>query len=114
MSDFLDKILGDLEGKKEWKATEARAKQLPEEYRAVYDEVKHYVWHGGTGSIDPSGLFKQLVELFEDGASAGKHVTEITGSDVAAFVDGLIHDKRTYIDDLREKLNSSVAKKLGK
>ena len=114
MSDFLNKIIGDLEGKKEWKALEARAKQLPEEYRTVYDEIKHYVWHGGTGLMDPSNLFKQLVELFEAGVAAGKHVTEVTGDDVASFVDELVHDEKTYADGLREKMNSTIAKKLGK
>ncbi|HSX00342.1 MAG TPA: DUF1048 domain-containing protein [Patescibacteria group bacterium] len=114
MNDFLNKIIGDLEGKKEWKALEARAKSLPEEYRTVYDEIKHYVWQGGTGIMDPSNMFKQLVDLFEAGAASGKHVMDITGNDVAAFVDGLVRDEKTYTDGLREKLNSTVAKKLQK
>ena len=70
MTDFLNKILGDLEGKKEWKALQVRAKALPEDYRVVYEEIKHYVWQGGTGLLDPSNLFKRLVELFEEGAAA--------------------------------------------
>jgi len=114
MSDFLNKILGDLEGKKEWRALEARAKVLPEDYRAVYSEIKHYVWQGGTGVMDPSNMFKQLVDLFEKGAANGKDVLDITGDDVAAFVDGLIRDEKTYADGLREKLNQTVAKKLEK
>ncbi|HSW65663.1 MAG TPA: DUF1048 domain-containing protein [Bacillota bacterium] len=114
MSDFLNKIIGDLEGKKEWKAIEARAKALPEEYRTVYNEVKQYVWQGGTGVMDPSNMFKTLVNLFEEGAANGKHVRDITGDDVAAFVDGLVRDEKTYTDGLREKLNQAVAKKLGK
>ena len=114
MSDFLDKIIGDLEAKKEWKAVEAHAKLLPEEYRTVYSEIKHYVWQGGTGLMDPSDLFKRLVDLFEKGAADGKHVSEITGDDIAAFVDGLVYDEKTYADGLREKLNQTVAKKLEK
>lgn len=114
MSDFIQKIIGDLEGKKEWKAVEARAKVLPEEYRIVYDEIKQYVWHGGTGLMDPSNLFKRLVGLFEDGAANGRHVSEIAGDDVAAFVDELVRGEKTYADDLREKLNRNIAKKLGK
>ncbi len=114
MSDFLNKIIGDLEGKKEWKALEARAKQLPDEYRTAYNEIKHYTWQGGTGLMDPSNLFKRVVDLFEEGAANGKHVLEVTGDDVAAFVDGLTHDEKTYTDGLREKLNHTIAKKLGK
>ncbi len=114
MNDFLNKIIGDLEGKKEWKALEVRAKALPEDYRTVYDEIKNYVWHGGTGLMDPSNLFKRLVELFEEGVADSKHVTEVTGDDVAAFVDGLVRDEKTYADGLREKLNHAISEKLGK
>lgn len=114
MGDFLNKILGDLEGKKEWKALQVRAKALPEEYQVVYNEIKHYVWQGGTGLMDPSNLFKRLVELFEEGAAAGKHVTEVTGNDVAAFIEELIRGEKTYTDGLREKLNDAIAKKLRK
>lgn len=114
MSDFLNKILGDLEAKKEWKAVEARAKTLPEEYRVVYDEIKHYVWQGGAGVVDPSNLFKRLVELFEEGAANGKHVLDITGDDVAAFVKELLRGEKMLTEDLQEKLNQTIAKKLGK
>jgi DNA-binding ferritin-like protein (Dps family) len=114
MSDFLNKILGDLEAKKEWKATEARAKALPEEYRTVYDEVKNYIWHGGAGVVDPTHLFGRLVDLFEAGAKDGKHVLDITGSDVAAFVKEQLRGEKTLTEDLHEKLNNTIAKKLGK
>lgn len=114
MNDFINKIIGDLEGKKEWKAVEARAKALPEDYQTVYNEVKHYVWSGGTGLMDPSNLFKRMVELFEEGAANGKQVLEITGNDVATFVEGLVRDEKTYTDGLREKLNKNITDKLGK
>ncbi|HSD56413.1 MAG TPA: DUF1048 domain-containing protein [Candidatus Saccharimonadales bacterium] len=114
MNDFINKIIGDLEGKKEWKAVEARAKALPEEYQVVYNEIKDFVWHGGTGSMDPSNMFKRLVELFEEGVAKGKDVTDVTGNDVAAFVEELSRDEKTYTDGLREKLNQNIAKKLGK
>lgn len=114
MNDFLNKIIGDLEGKKEWKALESRAKTLPADYQVVYNEMKHYVWQGGTGVMDPSNMFKRAVDLFEEGAASGKHVLEVTGNDIAAFVDNLVQDEKTYTDGLREKLNRSIADKLGK
>jgi DNA-binding ferritin-like protein (Dps family) len=114
MSDILSKIIGELEAKKEWKATEARAKALPEEYRTVYDEIKKYVWHGGAGITDPTNLFQRLVDLFEAGVKDGKHVLEITGDDVAAFVKEQLRGEKTVIEDIHEKLNSTIAKKLGK
>lgn len=112
MNDFIKKIIGDLEGKKEWKALEARANKLPEDYKAVYDEIKHFVWQGGTGALDPSNLFKRIVTLFEEGAASGKHVLDITGKDVAAFVSELTRGEKTYVDELKAKLNDTIAKKL--
>lgn len=114
MTDFLNKILGDFEAKKEWKEVQARAKALPEEYRTVYEEVKNFVWQGGVGAMDPSNAFKRMVDLFEEGAKDGKHVLDVTGDDVAAFVKSLTNGEKTYEDELREKLNKDIAKKLGK
>jgi len=114
MSDLLNKIVGDIQGKKEWKALEVRAKALPEEYQVVYNEIKDYVWHGGTGLMDPSNLFKRLIELFEEGVADGKHPLEVTGTDVAAFVEELIRGEQTYLSQLQQKLNQNIAKKLGK
>jgi DNA-binding ferritin-like protein (Dps family) len=114
VNDFLNKILGDLEAKKEWKATEARAKALPDEYRVVYDEIKRYVWQGGVGAIDPSNLFKRLVDLFEEGSANGKHVLDVTGNDVAVFVREILRDEGMLAEDLHDELNRTIAKKLGK
>jgi DNA-binding ferritin-like protein (Dps family) len=114
MNDFLNKILGDLEAKKEWKAVEARSKALPEEYRVVYEEIKHYIWQGGAGVVDPSNLFSRLVGLFEEGAANGKHVLDVTGDDVATFVKELLRGEKTITEDLHEKLNRDIAKKFGK
>lgn len=112
MKDFLKKVIGDLEGKKEWKAMEARVKALPEDYQTVYHEIKHYLWKSsGLGMIDP---FKDLLERFEEGAANGKHVLELTGDDVAAFADKLVRGDKAYLYDYREKLNKAIAKKLKK
>lgn len=38
---FLEKIIGSLDDKREWRAMEARAKALPKEYRNAYDAIKN-------------------------------------------------------------------------
>ena len=114
MNDFLKKIIGDLGEKKEWNAMEARAKALPHDYRIVYNEIKQYFW-SGAGPLDSSiDLFKGILELFEEGAANGRSALEITGDDVSAFCDELVRGEKTYAENLREKLNRSIAKKLGK
>lgn len=110
MNAFLKKIIGDFAEKKEWRAMEARAKQLPDDYRFAYDEIKKYLWKSsGLVVIDP---FKNLLDMFEEGAANGKKVLEITGSDIAAFCDELVRGEKTYTGKWREKLNSDIAKKL--
>ncbi len=114
MKDFLKKIIGDFEDKKEWNAMEARAKELPRDYQVVYGEIKLYLWKGSgllSSSID---IFKGLLDLFEEGAANGKGALEITGEDVAAFCDELLRGEKTYSENWREKLNYNIAKKLKK
>ena len=109
MNDFLTKIIGD---KKEWRAIEKRAKALPHDYRIAYEEIKHYLWtSSGITTID---AFRVLIDLFEESAANGRQVLEITGNDVAAFCDELVKGEKTYFENLRKKLNSNIAKKLGK
>ena len=54
-----------------------------------------------------------LIDLFEEGASNGKSILEVTGEDVAAFVDELLKNTRTYTDDWRTKLNNEIKNKIG-
>lgn len=109
---ILNKIIGDLGEKKEWKQTEARAKKLPKDFAVAYEEIKKYIWHtAGTETITP---FKNLVELFEEAAANGKSVLEVIGSDVATFADELVRDEKSYFKKKRNQLNDDISKKLGK
>lgn len=112
MSSFLEKIIGDIDGKREWRAMEKRAKALPHDYRVAYEEIKRYIWSStGISTMDP---FKVLLDLFEESAANGRNVLEITGNDVAAFCDELVRGEKTYFQGWREKLNRNIAKKIGK
>jgi DNA-binding ferritin-like protein (Dps family) len=107
MNKIINTIIGNLEGKREYKDTEARAKALPAEYAAAYKEIKNYLFHtSGIVVIDP---LKSLVDMLEEAAANGKHVLEVTGPDVAAFADELVHGEKSYFDQQRQKLNASMA-----
>ena len=111
MSSLIEKITGGLEGKREWRETKARAKALPEEYRTAYEEIQKYLWKtSGVESLEP---FKSILDLFEEGAAAGRGVLEITGSDVAAFADELVRGEASYYEKSRQGLNDGILKKLG-
>lgn len=82
-----------IEGKKEWRAHVARVKELPKDYQIVYHEIQKYLYKVGPVELsDGIDLLSGIIDLFEEGAARGKAVLEVTGSDVAAFCDGLIKD----------------------
>ena len=104
-----------IEGKKEWRAHVARVKALPRDYQIVYKEMQKYLFQVGPVELtEGTGLLSGIVDLFEEGAVSGKGVLEVTGSDVAAFCDGLIKDSRTYSDCYQESVNREVYKAIKK
>ncbi|SET63471.1 DNA-binding ferritin-like protein (Dps family) [Oceanobacillus limi] len=109
---FIEKIIGSLADKREWKAMEARAKELPSEYRNAYNAIQKYMWTAGgpTDWKDISRIFNGILDLFEEGAAEGKKVTDLTGEDVAAFCDELVRDAKTWKDKYRTKLNDKIGR----
>lgn len=77
--------------KKEWQAHMARVKALPKDYQIVYKEIQKYVFKAST--VEPQQIIELLygiVNLFEESTAVGKSALEVTGTDVAAFCDGLM------------------------
>lgn len=109
MSMF-EKLIGSLEDKREWRAMEKRAKELPSDYHNAYKAIQKYMWTTGGPSDwkDTHRIFTGLIDLFEQGAAEGKEVTDLTGEDVAAFCDDLIRDEKTWSDKYRAKLNDAI------
>nr|WP_295975057.1 DUF1048 domain-containing protein [uncultured Bacillus sp.] len=104
-----------IEGKKKWRAHVARVKALPKDYQIVYNEIQKYLFKVGPVELtDGMGLFSGIIDLFEEGASLGKGVLEVTGSDVAAFCDDLIKDAKTYADIYQESVDQKVNKAMKK
>ena len=104
-----------IEGKKKWRAHMARVKALPQDYQIVYKEIQNYLFKVGPVDLtEGTGLLSGLVDLFEDGASLGKGVLEVTGRDVAAFCDDLIKDSKTYADVYQESMSQEVSKSVKK
>jgi len=104
-----------IQGKKEWRAHVARVKALPEDYRIVYKEIQKYLFKVGPVELaEGTGLLSGIVDLFEEGATSGKGVLEVTGRDVAAFCDDLIKDSPTYADRYQESVDQEVNKAMNK
>ncbi|HET7578119.1 MAG TPA: DUF1048 domain-containing protein [Bacillales bacterium] len=109
---IIEKIIGSLDDKREWKAMEARGKALPSEYRNAYNAIKKYIWTSGglTDWKDTSRILNGILDLFEEGAAESKKVTDLTGEDVAAFCDELMKDAKTWKDKYRTKLNDKMSR----
>ncbi|SFG87501.1 DUF1048 domain-containing protein [Sporolactobacillus nakayamae] len=104
-----------IQGKKEWRAHMARVKVLPKDYQIVYKEIQKYLFKVGPVELsDSTGLLSGIVDLFEEGASLGKGVLEVTGNDVATFCDDLIKGSKTNADIYEETVNQEVSKAMKK
>ncbi|CAM4296110.1 DUF1048 domain-containing protein [Paenibacillus tarimensis] len=110
--NFIEKIIGSMDDKREWKAMETRAKSLPSEYRSAYNAIKEYIWTSGgaTDWKDISRIFNGILDLFEEGAASGKTVTDLIGEDAASFCDELVKDAKTWKDKNRQKLNDKISR----
>lgn len=107
MNKIIDTIIGSIDEKKAYMANEKRAMSLPKEYSDAYKEIKNYIFH--TSGIVTMQPLVSLTDLLEEAAANGKHVTEVTGPDVAAFADELVKGEKSYYDDQRKKLNKNIA-----
>jgi DNA-binding ferritin-like protein (Dps family) len=109
------KIQDIIEGKKQWRAHVGRIKALPKDYQIVYKEIQKYLYKVGPVELTEGiSLLSGIMDLFEEGATFGKGVLEVTGSDVAAFCDDLIKDSKTYADIYQESANENVDKAMKK
>ncbi len=104
-----------IKGKKEWWAHVARVKALPHDYQVVYQQIQKYLFKVGPVELNNGvGVLSGIVELFEEGASLGKSVLDVTGRDVAAFCDELIKGSETYTDSSQDAVDQQVLKAMKK
>ncbi|WP_406388097.1 DUF1048 domain-containing protein [Streptomyces sp. NBC_00887] len=114
--NFWEKITGsDLT--REWKAFAARAEALPDDYRAVWEQiVAHLFLHGDFTGRNLMPIFDATLGLLEDTAADGLSVHEVLGDDIRGFCTALAGGEgaRTHRDRWREQLNRNVARKLSR
>ncbi|MGC7098202.1 DUF1048 domain-containing protein [Amycolatopsis lurida] len=102
---------------REWKAFEARAEKLPDEYRAAWGEVIGCLFpYGDFTGRNLMPILDGVLGLLEETAADGQSVHEVLGDDIAGFCAALAGGEgaRTYRDRWRDQLNRNVAKKLKK
>ncbi|SFF34483.1 DNA-binding ferritin-like protein (Dps family) [Paenibacillus algorifonticola] len=102
---------------KELKAFEARAKKLPADYQAAWDEIKANLWlHSDFTGRNLMPILDGVLGLLEETAADGQIVQEVLGDDIKGFCSALAGEEgaKSYRDKWREQLNHTIAKKLGK
>jgi len=114
--NFWEKFTGsDLT--REWRAFEARAEALPDEYRLAWAQIKaNLMPHGDFTGRNLSPIIDGVLGLLETNAADGQSVDETLGDDVPAFRAALAGDDgaKDYRDRWREQLNRNVARKLSR
>ena len=83
--NFWEKITGsDLT--REWKAFEARAEALPDEYRVAWDQIKvHLLLHGDFTGRNLTPILDAALGLLEEAAADGQSAHEVLGDGIGGF-----------------------------
>lgn len=117
MKQFFDdyfNISKMIKSKQKYRKEMARVKSLPEDYQYVFKEIQSHMWMFASGAgYDMMEIQEGVLELFEEGAAEGKSILDVTGEDVAAFVDELLKNARTYTEDWKSRLNQKIKNKIG-
>lgn len=104
-----------IRSKREYRRQMERVNLLPAEYRYVFKKIQKHMWRFVSGAgYDMMKVHYALLDLFEKGVSEGKEVLEVTGEDVAAFVDKLLKSTSTYAGDWKNKFNREINNKIMK
>jgi len=114
--NFWEKITGS-DMTKEMKAFEARAQQLPADYKAAWEQIKANLWpHSDFTGRNLMPILDGVLGLLEETAVDGQSVQEAIGDDIEGFCSALAGEEgaKSYRDKWREQLNRNIAKKLGK
>lgn len=117
MNDFFNKyfnIKKIFAEKRKYKQQMARVEALPDDYRYTFQKIQRHMWSYALGDgYDMLEVQLGIIDLFEESACNGKTVLEVTGTDVAGFVDELLKSTKTYMNNNAMKLNRDIARKLG-
>jgi DNA-binding ferritin-like protein (Dps family) len=114
--NFWEKITGS-DITKEFKIFESRAKKLPVDYQAAWEEIKTNLWQQSdfTGrNLIP--ILDGVLELLEETTMEGQTIQEVLGDDIKGFCSALVGEEeaKSFRDKWRKQLNNNIAKKLGK
>lgn len=101
---FIELVIGSLDEKRVWRRFIKRVNGLPGDYRFAFKKILNYFYNFG---CDMAMLF-DLLELFEASVAEGKPVSDVIGSDAAAFCDEVIRASAADTINVREQFNKEI------
>jgi DNA-binding ferritin-like protein (Dps family) len=102
---------------RQWKAFEARAQALPDDYRAAWNQIQGNLFrYAGFTGRNLTPILDAALGLLEEASADGLSVGEVLGDDIGGFCSALAGGEgaRTYRDRWRDQLNRTVARKLSR
>jgi DNA-binding ferritin-like protein (Dps family) len=114
--NFWEKITGS-DMTRELGSFKSRAKKLPADYQAAWEEIKGNLWpHTDFTGRNLMPILDGVLSLLEETAADGQSAQEVLGGDIKGFCSALAGEEgaKTFRDKWREQLNNTVAKRLGK
>lgn len=114
--NFWERVTGS-DMTKELKAFESRAKKLPADYQAAWEEIKlNILPHSDFTGRNLMPILDGVLGLLEETAAEGQSVREVLGDDIKGFCSALASEEgaKSYRDKWREQLNHNIEKRLGK
>lgn len=109
----LDKIIGDLAHKRQYREYKARQRALPEPYRATAIALDRYLMH--LGATEDGGtlvrMLDDLITLLEQGAADATPLRQLLGDDPVDFIETFLenYSRGSWIVKERNRLRRSVA-----
>ncbi|MCJ0932196.1 DUF1048 domain-containing protein [Virgibacillus halodenitrificans] len=113
--NFWEKVTGS-DMTKEFKKFELRAKKLPDDFQAAWEEIKAHLWmYSDLTDRNLMPILNNVLGLLEETSSEGQRFQEVLGDDIKGFCAALAGEEgaKSFRDKWREQLNNNIAKKLG-
>ena len=116
-AEWIEKITGSLEQRKQYRQYKARKEQLPANYRTAIDALERYLMYFGSITRGETlvSMLEDLADLFEQSAANGTPIREIVGQDPVEFAEAFLqnYSEGQWINKERERLTSAIDRAAG-
>jgi DNA-binding ferritin-like protein (Dps family) len=116
-AEWIEKVTGSLEQKKQYRQHKARVQGFPADYRTAVEAIERYLtYFGGISKGDTLvRMLDDLADLFEQGAADGTPIRSIVGDDPVEFIENFLqnYSEGQWINKERERLVKAIDRVAG-